>query len=224
MSVPAFIETPARQVLATGRIVQAYCEGNAVRFVLTDGSMVIDTYATAAAAQAAYTAYLTVLEVASGSGAPTFAGMTPNSVPMNLWTISPVNFAITGTNFPPGASVSIGALPYLTFNDILQTSTLIAGSWGAGDAYVGVWDIVINGPSGVLLTIPNGFTVTGAIGGGDSMNPTIRDLTKAAPAGGLTPADPTKDGFWTGSSDGVNYDTFYEWDPDTASWIALISV
>ncbi len=63
---------------------------------------------------------------------------------------------------------------------------------------------------------------TGSAVASPSVNPTVFDLTKNAP-GAYQPPDTTIPGFWHGSTDGVNYDTFYSWNTAALEWVGVIT-
>lgn len=160
MAVPTFLETPRHDLIPVGQIVRVRVNGNKIEFLLTHGEWVRDSYATAALATAAYTAYANVLAEGATSVAPALSGITPTEVDYNE-ILTGFYLTAVGVNFASGdVAIVVGLESYMYNMSILAgTNGLWIKEVGAVELPAGTYDVTLVRDSVVLDTLEDAFTV-----------------------------------------------------------------
>jgi hypothetical protein len=89
---------------------------------------------------------------------PEVTAITPNT---SLQT-TPVLVSVAGSNFQPGANLSLKRTGYADINAtgvVFVSSNMITGSFNLATAATGAWDVVVANPDGQYGTLAGGFTV-----------------------------------------------------------------
>lgn len=103
------------------------------------------------------------VSVLNSPGAPTVSEISPDDKATGTLVAST---AITGTNFIPGASVTLtaaGKSDINATNVTVNSNTSITASFSLSSAETGTYNVVVTNPDSQSATLSNGFTVTAAV-------------------------------------------------------------